>query len=863
MFATKVGNWLAGKHYQHEPKTRKPKSTFDSGIGMAESEASRPRENAKARRERYTHRGDRQLVKARRHISKQTYTIDSEIITKYVDESKLWRPTKHELFALIMPMAHGKTTLKRKYGFIDVDDLMPGVVCQEAVDNLATEIALKSDWNAGMKKFVDEAERNLSVLKFNGPIVILVHDWATANRLGARVMGSFYLRDEPFEAALKGRTPFQKNLARLNRQIVMARDEEAFDCASLDEVEELCLQMCMTNYIPTGAPCKFRDFDKPPGYETDDVAVVQGLDMDLDVLIEMYQKFQVPKERVDFEVTKRKMASYRGFGITPGIWCETVAGSPQKPHLRFDGMDRAALANMGIEDDKECQAILKAHPDEFGPVVCAHWRTVGRHADDPECVFRLYLINGDRFQSAVEGVSRLLARSKFFMDFELSQKDRKIINDLRLLAPKKHLKIQASGAVDIAPDRPSLGSACTQQELEEIVIGLDILSEPEVTVEGCEMLKAKLNNETQHYIRDFMLGSLDGAIVDDDCILAHVEGETVQTAVLRNTLVLMAQKNMPINDEMLDSVATMVGYDKRYFEDIWYQMLLKANLLTTVAKIKLTRALVAVMWSEDGTAYDDWSMIYCKAIEEIVTTGKACLAMAKKTGAKHGVVVSNNGSGYVTSSLSNEGEWVAALALSNIDVRKSKVLCTEDIRMINAQRCLREMTESPSLAIADMFGRRAHKNKRMMGMLGHAADVLPETDDTCQLLTALLNANGVVYRSKMNVIQYAKIVAFSSTADGGLGGVMAGSMEYRPTKPLLFRSNGDYSTQLRTESVGKKQKYRAEYSVAIKMHHVTSADNKNCPSRRIASHGLTCADLIEQMCESESDRKQMSVILKA
>lgn len=854
-------NWLVGNpRPRQQPKRRR--QTFDSGIGMAESVVSRPDEDRRARETRHTHRTEKTVVKARKAIGRKTYTIDDSIITTYLEQSKLWRPTKHELWALVMPMAHGKTTLKRKYGFIDVDDLMPGIVSQQAVDNLAVEISLRADWNSGMTKFVDEAERNLSVLKFNGPVVILVHDWATANRLGARVMGSFYLQEEPFRKALKGRTPFQKQLAELNRQIVIARDEQGFDCQSLDEIEELCLQMCMTNNIPTGAPCKFRDFENLPGYNTDNESVVRGDDVDLDMLIDMYNKFEIPKERVDFEIMKKGLDSYRGFGITPGKWCETVAGSTHKAQLRFDGMARSDMAHMQLDEDKECEAIFKAHPDELGAVLCAHWRTVGRHADDPECVFRLYLIQGDRFQSAIDGTSRLLAKSKFFMDMELSKKDRYIINDMRWLSPKRYVKIQASGVVDITPDKPSLGSACTQTDLVRIIEGMDIVSEPKITRDGCEALMFTLTNETQHYMRDFMIGSLEDATAEDTIVM-HMEGETVQTAVLRNILVLMAQNNHVINDEMLESVAKMVGYDKRYFEDVWYQMLLKANLLDATQKEKLTRAIVAVMWCESGGVYDDWSLVYAKAVEEIITHGKACLAMTEKNGAKHCVIVANDGTGYVLNTFHTREEWITGLALSNVDVRKSKVINSEESRMINAQRCLREMTKSQSLAIADMFSRNPHKHKRAMGMLGHAAEVLPDTQDCKELLTTFLLYNKITYKGQTNIYQWAKTVAFSSTVDNGLGGIMEGGMEYRPTRPLSTHDDGRYRTVQKIGGITKRQKLTPDYTKTIKMLKINSTSAVNCPSRRIATHGLSCADMIEQMCEREDDKKQMSTIIKA
>lgn len=843
-----VTNWLAGG----KPKKR---ATFDSGIGMSEP-------SVRSRRQAPRHRSDKQAKQAKRSVAKRESTIEPLLVEKYMAEGQVTRPTKHELWAIVMPMAHGKTTLKNKYGFIDIDDLASDLVHGQATDNLATEVALRQDWNSGMSKFVDQAVANLAVLKFEGPVVILVHDMTTAERIGARVLGCFYLDEEPFERALANRTPFQKSVARMNRKIVMAKDEDAMNCRDLNEVEELCLQMCYISSIPTGAPCKFRDFTECPGYTTTDPAVLNGDDVDLDILITMFERFEVPRERVEYEVIKRGLGTYRGFGITPGIWCETIGHAEGNAKLRFDGLKQCASERMSFGDDKECQAIRKAQPGDLGNVLAAHWLTVGKNADDPESIFRLYLVSSDKFTVIMQNVAKQLSKSKFYMDLQPSKKDRKIMSDMKWLSPKRQNSLQASGAIDVTPDKPMIGSACTLSQFNEILDEMEIVTEPEMTLDGAEMLSNVLANETQHYLRDYLQGMLDLS-TDWESVMKHVPGETVQGAVMRQLLVLTVQNGGKVTDRTLDSIAKVTGYDKRYYSDVWYQMLSKANMLDKEPTEKLVRALVAVLWSEGAGEDTDWSLLYVKALEEIVSNGKACKAITEATGAKHNVVVGNEGLGYCTTTMSTHTEWLTAMSLSNIDVRKTKILGSADIKVINSYRCMREMSASQSLAIADLFGRDSRKHRRMVAMMGHAAEVLPDNDETSRLLHAVLDHYEVAYGGEPNKVHaWAKKVAFTSESQGGLGGIMMGNMRYKLERDLTTRPDGKFSTSCKTGRISKTKVKHVTFSQELSLARVQNRDVGPSPSKNIASHGLSCADMIEQLCNNGTDRGNLSSMLK-
>lgn len=862
----KIAKWMAGMpsqktqvHKSHKHKSRR--QTFDSGIGMAESVVSSKHEEARIKRERHHHRAERAVLEAKRAITRRPMTVEADLIENYLSTGKVMRRAIHELWAIVMPMAHGKTYLKKKYGFIDVDDLMPGIASQQAIDNLAVEIKLKSDWNSGMDTFISEAEKNLSVLKFNGPMVIMVHDWVTAERLGARVMGSFFLEESSFETALGGRTNFQKTLARLNRKLVIAKDNEAMECRDLTEVEELCVQVCWVNKIPIGAPHMFRDFEAPVGYTTHREDVLRGDDCDLDDLVYMYEQFEIPKERVDFEVNKRGLDTYRGFGVTPGRWCEAVAGAKTKVQTRFDGISAKSMEQMAITDDVECKGILARHKGELGPVLCAHWLTIGKFADDAECVFRLYQIDSDRFPSAIAHVSATLAKSKFFMDMEISKSDRALISDMKWLVPKRNQSISASGVVDIIPDKPMLGSACTKAELEQIVREMDILHDPPVTKEGADILMDVLVNQTGHYMRDYLTEMVSVAL-EGESMDIQVEGETVQAAVLRNVLILMAQEGQKITDKMLDSVGTLAGYDEKYFSDVWYQMLSKANKLAHAETEKLTRALIAIIWDENAASFDDWSGLYSRALEGIVTQGKACLAIREQNGAKHNVMIVHNGVGLTTTTMEGETEWLMAMAASNVDVRKTKILSSEEKRLVNAHRCLRQMTKSSCLAIADMFARRPHKHNRMVAMAAHAAEVLPNRPSTNELLQVFMLHNGYDARCVVHIGSWAKAAAFAVKAHGGLGGHMFGGMSYSLQHDLRRSSKGEYRLTQQVGAIKKVQRIRYDFSQRMSILKVAQVEAKNCPSRRLATNGLSCADIIEQMCGDESERDYLSSILK-
>lgn len=845
-----INSWLMGKQV---PRGRA--RTADSGLGTSIRTQPTP---AKPRK----HRSDKASLKNKRAVTKRASVIEASLVNNYLSDTKVTRPTKHELWAIVMPMAHGKTTLKRKYGFIDIDDLASDLVKGQAVDNLATEISLRSDWNAGMARFIDQAVANLAVLRFEGPVVILVHDWTTAERLGARVLGSFFLEDEPFSEALKGRTEFQRVLAQLNRALVKARDDEAYSCSSLSEVEELCLQMCFVNNIPTGAPCKFRDFETCPGYMTDNQDVLRGDDVDLDDLVEMFENFQVPRERVEYEVAKRKLGTYRGFGVTPGVWCETIGHADGDPKLRFDGILNRAQHRMENEDDIECKAIRKAQTSELSNILCAHWLTVGRFADDPESIFRLYLTPEDKFTVVMQNVARELSRSKFYMDLQLSKKDREIMMDMRWLSPRKQNLLQASGAIDVTPDKPMLGSACTLSQFNEILRCTELVSEPPIMVESAEALTAVLMNETRHYLRDYLLGMVDMGS-DWESVMTRAPGETVQGSVLRLLLMLRVQNGGKVTDQTLESVGKLTGYDERYFSDVWYQMLEKANKLETDMTEKLIKVLVSILWQENSDDTVDWSLQYVKALEELVSNGKACVAMNEATGTRHNVVVGNEGIGYCTTTMESHQEWTTAMALSNVDVKKSRILRSTDVKMINAYRCMREMTRSKSLAISDLFGRDAHKHRRMVAMMGHAAEVLPDNEFTSLLLSGVCDHYGFKYGGERNKVHiWAKTIAFSSEDKNGLGGTMLGGMRYKTENKIVMRQNGEYATSAKFGKITKTKTKTVHFNTQLCIAKTITTEGVLAPSKTIASHGLSCAEVMELMCQHGSSRGELSALIK-
>nr|UPO24960.1 P3 [Diaporthe pseudophoenicicola chrysovirus 1] len=106
------------------------------------------------------------------------------------------RINRRDFVAVVMPPGHGKTYLAARYGWVDIDSLLPGRKFQELYESLAQTLITSKDWVVGMKQMAEYARQSLDLIchKTNG--VVMVHCDHQAATMGLEIVAKFVLPQE-------------------------------------------------------------------------------------------------------------------------------------------------------------------------------------------------------------------------------------------------------------------------------------------------------------------------------------------------------------------------------------------------------------------------------------------------------------------------------------------------------------------------------------------------------------------------------------------------------------------------------------------------------------------------------------------
>lgn len=240
------------------------------------------------------------------------------------------------LFAFIMPCGHGKTTIARKYGFVDVDELVTDEEHDEFVALRAAALSGNGSWEEHNLKWYERLNQTLDLMDYSMPVIILVHTEETAREIGAQPIGAFKLPEDVFERNIRDRDEQNKKFSRQSyHSMQVTRDVPNFyKVASVDLIEAAILKIMNVSNMPVACPLKFSQSVWNTTYNRQVPSwILRGEragdpTVDINKLAEYHDIGWIPKECVDYYVRHSYAKTQFDFGVSMWEWSRELGKLP-------------------------------------------------------------------------------------------------------------------------------------------------------------------------------------------------------------------------------------------------------------------------------------------------------------------------------------------------------------------------------------------------------------------------------------------------------------------------------------------------------------------------------------------------------
>lgn len=262
---------------------------------------------------------------------------------------------QNNLYAIVMGSGHGKSTLSKRYGVIDIDDLVTMEEHYALVDERKAIIERHGEWKQHNERWFAAARKTLSIIDLEKPAVVLVHTEEAALSLGAKVLAGINLSEDALAQNVGRRASFERLEAKGNlmRNRVHHSDYQPMECRSTAAVERYFLAVMNANGLAVAAPNKYPCKYANPNYSKacPDWVLEGKIQKGTTIydLVKMYECGMVPKECVDYYVKQFEATTYEGFGVTLNDWAKLaakVASEMKEPDKDFYPEDKEDVNEM-------------------------------------------------------------------------------------------------------------------------------------------------------------------------------------------------------------------------------------------------------------------------------------------------------------------------------------------------------------------------------------------------------------------------------------------------------------------------------------------------------------------------------------
>jgi len=394
-----------------------------------------------------------------------------------------YRAYRENLFAFIMPAGHGKSTLAKKYGFVDVDMLITEAEHDDFVAMRAEIMLQRQGWQEHNKLWYARINRSLDMLDYSMPVIILLHTEELALEVGAQVMGCLTLDERTFTMNTMDRRGDSLNMHFTNmsyRQLqVSARVPNQVRCTSNRELEGTLLAIMNLSHMPVACPWKFSEERWNNCYDrTVPRWVLKGeragdRRLNTHYLVELFEDGKIPKECVEYYVRHSYVPSQFDFGVSMYEWSILLAEVAYRVGDR-SGFDvnsdmlsvfpprsakeisranvtiRHLVQTFDIWSHADAVEIAEYHvgaPHVFVTSLLCAWKGILQRSEVSPFVKKWLGVKFPYWSNTLKNIHSYVRTSRFLMNTEITEQDRQGIMYMDLLVGRSEYTIDEAAEV--------------------------------------------------------------------------------------------------------------------------------------------------------------------------------------------------------------------------------------------------------------------------------------------------------------------------------------------------------------------------------------------------------------------------------
>ncbi|ADG21213.1 RNA-dependent RNA polymerase [Verticillium dahliae chrysovirus 1] len=394
---------------------------------------------------------------------------------------RVLREQRSNLFAIIMPAGHGKTHYAKRYGFVDVDDLVAPRLHNELVDMRYAAMHGRSTWTKHNDRWVGAINKTLDLFDYSEPVVVLLHHEETALEIGAIILGGFRLKQTTFKLNISSRTAddrfFSETSYRSFDDLVATPNK--IDNLDNQNLERLLIKTMCVNNLAVACPHKYERNQSQYYKQSCPEWVLQGkppIDRDIDMaeLVRLYDSGIIPRQAVDYYVNLGYTTTSLDFGVTLNDWGPVMAqvadgiGEPQDFDVNGDMVEifpprepkELSRANVTMRRLDETFAIWEhsdvydmcsfhvGEPHVFVSGLVTAWKGLMVKLKYAHLVAPWFCVSYDHWTKAMKAVHTLVRTSRFLMSTEITEDERQSLMYLDLLIGRTTYVINEMAEVD-------------------------------------------------------------------------------------------------------------------------------------------------------------------------------------------------------------------------------------------------------------------------------------------------------------------------------------------------------------------------------------------------------------------------------
>ncbi|QGR26540.1 hypothetical protein KM773_s3gp1 [Chrysothrix chrysovirus 1] len=345
---------------------------------------------------------------------------------------------------IVVPSGHGKSSMCRLEGWIDIDSL----VCAPKLAELRSEAYDRMEngysFTEAFEPINQMAKKTLNLLQASKNTILLAHSFESLITLGIDIAGAVCLSEEVLNDNVHNRSELEREVARANREKVLSYRDGPIDIFEAGDQSELLwyiYSVCDVLNIETGAP---RDFEMElPSYMPDHIG--RGTKVELDELIKLYECGKSTKAIVDYQVNLEYGRPYRGFGFNMNDWAKAASVVTSTSNFLPNDSDwipkplsiEKLSKEFDLSEHKDILDLISIHGKEherFIISVVSHWKAIGCINNVSGKLYELYKIKRIFWPSVFQKIRHGVLNSNELFGTELTISEREVLLNMHVLS---------------------------------------------------------------------------------------------------------------------------------------------------------------------------------------------------------------------------------------------------------------------------------------------------------------------------------------------------------------------------------------------------------------------------------------------